>query len=133
VPIPEVARGAILDAERLMRFREQVDVLVLYDAEATEILRVDHWWNLEAKRHDGRAAMAESHHLKVVEDEDGTGALDDYVARVKTVRYQAETSPAPVLSDVLTVTKVDGPRTGENREWTLTVTVEKAKGRYFQA
>lgn len=127
MPIPEVARGAILDANRLLAFRFEapVNTLIFYDKSGAELERIDHWWTMSIPR--GRGRNFDEDRLTIVEDGE---SLDEVLAAAATVKYQVETVP-PQLSDPLDVKVADRPMPGRNREWGLILTQPKFKSKHF--
>lgn len=129
--IPDSAKGAILDAGRLLAFNldTPVNTLVLYDEKGLELVSITGWWGLDdrgrrgGKNFDGRR-------LRIVERGQ---TLDTFMEQVDSVRYLVQTTPDPTPSDLYSVKVADRPEAGKNRQWTLAVIKPKFKSKFFGA
>jgi hypothetical protein len=126
--LPESARGAILDANRLMAFSldTPVNVLVLYSEAGAELARIDHWWSARFPR--GRAKNFNESKIHVVED--GTD-LTNVMTAAKVAKYQVE-SATPAMSEPFEIRVEDKPEGGRLREWVLTLNRPKHMSKVFR-
>lgn len=129
MPIPETATGSLYDAQRLLAFKARVDVIILFDKTGTELVRLDHFWNVE----DPRTRFGdnfESGLLKIAEDEDVPHDYATILSTAKVFRYEINT-PDPItdievltLSESYTLRGIEKPLGGRSKLWEGKFTVD---------
>ena len=99
--------GQLLDIRRQLAFRDDVEVtiLILYDEEGAELIRLDHFWHVLPPRVRFGDSY-ESVQFLVTEDE---VALDVFMAATKSLRYEVKQpiSPGGVLVASLVLGGID--------------------------
>lgn len=137
MPIPESATGSLYDAQRLLGFRDRVEVLILYDQTGVELDRLDHFWNIE----NPRARFGdnfESGLLKIAEDEEEAHDFPTIFAVAKIFRYEINQADpitdveTMVLSEGYALKGMDKPLGGRSMIWQGKFTVEVFARNFFR-